>query len=103
MGFFKQKEEKKIKITELFTEEGLMKIKEIVGPKIAGREYDWRYMEMASALYKATFNLEQTYNKKELIKLIFATGAMTKLEPTLNPILKPAIEKYKAMKKNKEF
>ena len=60
-------------------------------------------MEMASALYKATFNLEQTYNKKELIKLIFATGAMTKLEPTLNPILKPAIEKYKAMKKNKEF
>jgi len=36
-------------------------------------------------------------------KLIFATGAMTKLEPSLNPVLKPAIEKYQAMKKNKEL
>jgi hypothetical protein len=106
MGLFGSKNEKTertVRITELFTEEGLREIKEIVGPKVAGREYGSQYMEMASDIYKAACDAEKTYGKKELTKLIFATGAMTKLEPSLNPILKPAIEKYQAMKKNKEL
>jgi hypothetical protein len=42
MGLFGSKNEKTertVRITELFTEEGWSEINEIVGPKVAGREY----------------------------------------------------------------
>lgn len=101
MGLFgaNNKTEASARITDFFSTEDLSKIKELVGPKRAEHKYKFSYMDMVNCLMNAAENTEKTLGKKDVKKILYSTGGMTKMEPSLNPIFKPAIEKMRAFVK----
>lgn len=103
MGLFgsKKKEEIPARITDFFSDEDLSKIKELVGQKKASHMYKREYMDVVNCLLDAIDNAEKPLYKKEITKILFSVGTMTKMEPSLNPIFNPAIEKMRAFRKGK--
>jgi len=101
MGLFgsKKKEEATARITDFFSAEDLLKIKGLVGQKKAGNMYKLQYIDVVDCLLDAANNTEKSLDKKEVGKILFSVGTMTKIEPTLNPIFNPAIEKMRAFRK----
>ena len=101
MGLFgsKKKEEATARITDFFSAEDMLAIKGLVGPKKTGNMYKMQYIDVVDCLLDAINNTEKSLDKKELTKILFSAGTMTKIEPTLNPILKPAIERMRAFRK----
>ena len=101
MGLFgnKNKEEVTAKITDFFSIEDMSKINDLVGPKKARNMYKAQYTEIVDCLLDAINNAEKAIGKKEVTKILYSVGAMTKMEPSLTPILGPAIEKMRAFRK----
>ena len=101
MGLFgsKKKEEATAKITDFFSAEDMSKIKELVGQKKVEHMYKLQYMDVVDCLLEAINNTEKPIGKKEVTKILFSVGTMTKMEPSLNPIFNPAIEKMRAFRK----
>lgn len=101
MGLFesKKKEEKVAKITDFFSAEDLSKIKGLIEPRKAERKYQQKYIDIVDCLLAAVSNPEKSLDKKEVTKILFSVGAMTKIEPSLNSILTPAIDKMRAFRK----
>lgn len=101
MGLFgsKNKEEATARITDFFSAEDLSKIKELVGPKKAERKYKRQYICIVDCLLNAVDNTEKPLDNTEVRDILGSVGAMTKMEPSLNPIWKPAIEKMRAFRK----
>ena len=101
MGLFgsKKKEEKTARITDFFSTEDMSTIKGLVGPKKAEHMYKLQYTDVVDCLLDAINNTEKSLGKKEVTKILFSVGTMTKIEPSLNPIFNPAIEKMRAFRK----
>lgn len=101
MGLFgsKNKEEATARITDFFSTEDLSKIKELVSQKKAEHMYKPQYMDVVDCLLNAVDNTEKPLVKKDLTKILFSVGTMTKIEPSLNPVFNPAIEKMRAFRK----
>ena len=102
MGLFgskKKKEEATARITDFFSAEDMSKIKELVGQNKAEHMYKMQYMDIVDCLLEAINNTEKLIGKKEVGQILFSVGAMTKMEPSLNPIFNPAIEKMRAFRK----
>ena len=95
----KKKEETTARITDFFSAEDMAKIKGLVGPKKAGHLYKLQYMDVVNCLLNAMDNTEKPLVKKDVTKILFSVGTMTKIEPSLNPIFHPAIEKMRAFRK----
>ena len=100
MGLFgsKKTEEATARITDFFSAEDLQKIKGLVGQKKAEHMYKLQYIDVVDCLLDAASNTEKPLDKKEIRKILFSVGAMTKIEPTLNPIFTPAIGKMRAFR-----
>ena len=100
MGLFgsKNKEEMTAKLTDFFSAEDLLKIKEVVSPKRAGHMYG-KYTGEVDDLMNAVDNAEKPYGKRDLKTILFSVGCMTKIEPSLIQVLTPAIEKLRAFMK----
>jgi len=101
MGLFgtKKKEEAAARITDFFSTEDISKINGLVGHKKAERKYKQFYAEAVDCLLDAINDTERSLYKKEVAKILYSVGMMTKLEPSLNPIFNPAIEKMRAFRK----
>jgi len=101
MGLFgsKKTEEATARITDFFFTEDLLKIKELVGQKKDAHMYKLQYIDVVDCLLDAINNTEKSLDKNEVRKILFSVGTMTKIEPTLNPIFNPAIEKMRAFRK----
>ena len=101
MGLFdsKKSEEKVARITDFFSAEDLSKIKGLIEPGKAERKYKLQYMDIVDCLLTAVNNPEKILNKKEVTSILYSVGAMTKIEPSLNSILSPAIIKMRAFRK----
>ncbi len=100
MGLFgsKNKEEAVARITDFFSMEDMATIKGLVGPKKAGKMYKLQYMDMVDCLMDAMENIEKPLRKKDVTKILYSSGAMTKMEPSLTPILNAAIIKMRAFR-----
>lgn len=100
MGLFgkKDKSETFAKLTDFFSSEDLDKMREVIGSKVAAEGYKFEYRGYAIDLMNAIESREKPLEKKELRAILMASGCMTKLEPALVPILKPAIEKMRAFR-----
>ena len=102
MGLFgSKKPEKTAKMKEFFSEQDLKTIVETVEPKVKRRMYG-KYASFAETLLAAAKDPETILVDRELRSmsgLLFSAGAMTKMEPSLKPILQPAIEKLRAFSK----
>ena len=61
--------------------------------------YKLQYIDVVDCLLDAANNTEKSLDKKEVRKILFSVVTMTKIEPTLNPIFNPAIEKMRAFRK----
>ena len=101
MGLFgsKKKEEVFAKITDFFSIEDMSKIRDLVGPKKAANMYKLEYTDVVNWLLDAINNTDKSLNKKDMTSILFSVGTMTKIEPSLNPIFNPAIEKMRAFRK----
>ena len=101
MGLFgsKNKEEATARITDFFSAEDLSRIKGLVDPKKAEHMHKLQYIDVVDCLLDAIDNKEKNLGKKEVTKILFSVGSMTKIEPSLNPIFNPAIEKMRAFRK----
>jgi hypothetical protein len=101
MGLFgkKEKTEATARITDFFSEEDLAVIRTTLDPKITEKAYKLEYRGFALDLLNAVNNQEKLLDKKELTALLYASGCMTKIEPSLAPLLKTAIEKMQAFRK----
>ena len=100
--FGSKKPDRTAKVSDFFSEEDLGRIVETVGAKVSSGGYGSKYDFMAEALLSAALKPDTTLTAKELGKadgLLFAIGGMTKLEPSLKPILTAAIEKMRAFRK----
>ena len=105
MGLFgskkPEKEVRTAKITDFFSEEELQKIRDLVEPKAKRWEYH-RYNELAENMVKAVNDTEKEYTPKSIATMdgpLFSAGAMTKMEPSLKPMLEAAVKKMQAFKK----
>ena len=101
MGLFgnKNKDEVTARITDFFSIEDMSKINDLVGPKKARNMYKAQYAEIVDCLLDAINNTEKAIGKKEVTKILYSVGAMTKIEPLLNTIFSSAIEKMRAFRK----
>ena len=101
MGLFgsKNKEEVTARITDFFSVEDMSKIQGLVGKNKAEHMYKLQYIDLVDCLLDAIDNTERPLDKKEVTKLLYSVGSMTKIEPSLNPAFKPAIEKMRAFRK----
>ncbi len=105
MGLFgskkTEKEVRTAKITDFFSEDDLQKIRELVEPKAKNREYK-KYNELAENLVKVVNESDTEYTPKSIASMtgpLFSAAAMTKMEPSLKPMLDEAIKKMQAFKK----
>ena len=99
MGLFGPKKEAILpKVSDIFTPDDLQKIKTVVAPKSAAGEYG-RYGDMPKTLLQAVNDPDKSFTQREWNGIIYAAGAMTKIEPDMAPMLKAAIERYHAFKK----
>lgn len=73
-------------------------MKATIGPKLAGKEYQITYRGIAIDLMDAIDHPEKPVDKKRLGSLLYLCGSMTKIEPSLNSILKSGIEKMRAFR-----
>lgn len=101
MGLFGSKKEMmRATPVEIFTQETLDTIQAVVEPKVNDRSYG-KYRGMAEMLLVAVRKSDEEFNEKEWRSLIYAAGAMTKIEPSLAPMLQAGIDRFHAMKKGK--
>jgi len=103
MGLFgsKKKEDKKALLTDFFSQQDIDKIKETLAPKEAAGAYG-KYNYLAKALLDTVQDPSQEFTVKDvsgMYGLLFTAGAVTKMEPELESVLKPAIEKMQSFKK----
>ena len=98
MGLFGKKDEVLPKVSDIFSAQDLQQIKDTVAAKSASGAYG-KYGGMARTLLQAVDTPEKDFNKREWNGIIYATGAMTRIEPGLEPVLKRAIERFHAFKK----
>ena len=101
-GFGDKKEEVFPKVSDIFSEEDLQKIKDVIGPKHANGSYKKDYDNMAEVLLDVADNPDKDFGKTwgAFGGIIFSAGAFTKIEPELAPMLKSAIDKFHAFNRN---
>ena len=98
MGLFGSKKDvPKMTVREMFGDECLESIRNVIGPKCANNGYPRKFMDMARVITETANDPDREYTKKEFGTSIFAAGCFTKLEPELAPMLDAAIRKYKKM------
>ncbi len=84
--------------SDIFSPEDLQRINDVIGPKMENRAYGIRYGDFPKTLMQVVKTPEKEFTKHEWNGIIYAAGVLTKLEPDLAPILKGAIEKFRALK-----
>lgn len=100
MGFFGSRKKKALpSVADVFSTEDLQRIGEVIGPKRDSKSYKMRYRDLADHIMWVVEAPEKSYTKREWNGIIYAAGAMTKLEPELAPMLKAAIERFHAFRK----
>lgn len=101
MGLFGSKKEMmRATPIDVFSQETLDTIKDVVDPKLENREYG-KYRGMAEMLLVAVRKADEEFNEKEWRSILYAAGAMTKIEPSLAPMLQAGIDRFHALKKGK--
>ena len=99
MGLFRSKKNAlQAKPVDIFSQDTLDSIKEIVEPKVQNGDYG-RYRGMAEMLLVAVRKADEDFNEKEWKTILYAAGAMTKIEPSLAPALQAGIDRFHALKK----
>ncbi len=99
MGLFGSKKNEVLpKVSDIFSAGDLQKIKDTLGQKSATGSYG-KYGDMAKTLLQVVEAPQKDYTNREWNGIIFAAGAMTKIEPGLEPILKGAVDRFHAFKK----
>ena len=96
MGLFKPKVTPKV--ADIFTAEERQTIQNVIGLKAKTKGYG-KYNDMAETLMQVADAPGKDYSWREWNGIIFSAGAMTKLEPTLAPALKAAIDRFHEFKK----
>ena len=96
MGLFGfGKEEKKVKITDFFSEEDLATIKEQAEGSLSGGAV---VELLANGLLNYVKNPEKEYSYSNFNKFVKIADSFKNMDPYLAPILTKGIEKYKAAK-----
>ena len=101
MGLFgssKKQEAATVKIDYFFTPEALAQVRQVLESKFSAGAYGIRFSDEAKYLLEATKDPDRIYDKKEVRKLIYSAGVMTKVDPSIEPALQTAIDKFKATK-----
>lgn len=102
MGLFSKKEKVYPKVSDIFSEECLQKILEVVKPKLENGGYgNKQYNSMGKLLCEVAEHPNEDYGDlwDRIGGILFSAGGFTKIEPALAPLLKEAVAKSKAFKK----
>ena len=97
-GLFGKKEEIMPMVSDIFSPEDIEKIVDVIGPKARMGDYG-KFSETAKAILQILDEPEKGFSKRDWNGIIFAAGALTKLEPDLAPMLNNIIDKFHAFGK----
>jgi len=99
MGLFESKKKEQLPgISDVFSAEDLQRLREVICPKRDNRGYG-RYGDVADTLLQVVETPDKEFTKREWNGIIYAAGAMVKIEPELAPVLRKCIDRFHAFRK----